>query len=112
MVVVYQLVMANESHNQLHYHQIRPPRPHKFGGHYQHNKIDNNDKDGNENSDDHIEDDNGHDGDDDDDDGNDDIDYHDDDDDDIETRRVLIELLAAYIGRFINVSLTERLFTI
>ena len=35
-----------------------------------------------------------------------------DDDDDIETRRVLIELLAAYIGRFINVSPTERLFTI
>ena len=120
-VVDHQLVMANESHNQLYYHQIRPPRPHKFGGHFLYNNamikmvmrtvmitL--------------IEDDNDHDGDDDDDDGNDDIDYHDHDDndidyhdhddDDIETRRVLIELLAAYIGRFINVSPTEGLFTI
>ena len=46
----------------------------------------------------------------DDDDGGDDVDNDDDDnDDDIERRRVLIELLAAYIGRFINVSSEFRL---
>ena len=45
----------------VHYHQIRAPRPHKFGGHFQSNTNNNHDKDGDENGDDHIEDGDDHD---------------------------------------------------